>query len=301
MSLSQRTDQLTERLPHVMERVPEVTEAGTKISRGIHDAVLNSGEAARSTLDVLHGTWLGHPLHPVLTDLAIGAWTMGALFDTAGLISGDRAQQEAGDALAAIGTAAAVPTALAGLADYTTVPKPAAATATWHALLNSANLGLYAWSLRERAKGRRGRGILLSSLAVTLTGVSAWLGGHLVYSQKVGVDHSEHFTGPQDWRAVLNASDLEENRPRRVEVDGKAVLLYRDSAQTYAIGAVCSHAGGPLDEGSIQGCLVECPWHNSVFDLRTGYVRHGPATQPEPCFDTRIQNGQVEIRLRQEA
>lgn len=64
-----------------------------------------------------------------------------------------------------------------------------------------------------------------------------------------------------------------------------------------AIDAVCSHAGGPLDEGSFEGCFVQCPWHDSVFDLRDGRVKHGPATIPQPGFAVRERNGQLEVRL----
>jgi nitrite reductase/ring-hydroxylating ferredoxin subunit len=83
-----------------------------------------------------------------------------------------------------------------------------------------------------------------------------------------------------------------------VTVADAPVLLYRDGAEISAIGAVCSHAGGPLDEGSTEDHCVRCPWHDSVFDLRDGSVVHGPATYPEPGFDVRERDGQIELRRR---
>ena len=80
-------------------------------------------------------------------------------------------------------------------------------------------------------------------------------------------------------------------------VDGKHVLLCREGDRIFAIGAVCSHAGGPLDQGKISRGCVQCPWHDSVFDLRDGRIVHGPATQPQPSFETRVSGGRVEIRL----
>jgi nitrite reductase/ring-hydroxylating ferredoxin subunit len=76
------------------------------------------------------------------------------------------------------------------------------------------------------------------------------------------------------------------------------VLLYRYGGTVYAISAVCSHAGGPLEEGQFDGFCVQCPWHDSVYDLRDGSVVHGPATFNQPAYRARIYNGQIEIRAK---
>lgn len=282
-----------------LERMEPVQEVGMQAARAVHDAVLKD-ERARNVADTLHGTWLGHPLHPVLTDLTIGSWVLGGVFDAVGALTGSRFARRAGDTLIGIGTASAVPTVLAGIADYSTIPQPAATAGTLHGLLNTVGLSLYLLSLRDRRNGHRARGLLFSSLALGVAGISAWLGGHLVYRHKVGVDHSDTFTGPKDWTPVLDADELADRTPRRVEVEGKPVLLFREGNDIYAIGATCAHAGGPLDEGKFYDTCVQCPWHDSVFDLADGHIVHGPATQPQPVFDTRIRNGQVELRLRED-
>jgi nitrite reductase/ring-hydroxylating ferredoxin subunit/uncharacterized membrane protein len=272
-------------------------KSGHKVAHSLHHGVLAGGEGTRRVADMLHGTWLGHPLHPVLTDITIGAWTFGALFDALGLASGDRHTQRVADDLTMIGTVSAIPTALAGLTDYSTLPKHASGTATSHALLNGASLLMYALSLRERRRGRRARGLALSAAALGANMFSAWLGGDLVYSERVGVNHGERFDGPDSWTKVHRQADLAPGVAKRVDVDGRAVMLYRDAARVYAIAAVCSHQGGPLDEGEVRGCHVQCPWHDSVFDLRDGSVRHGPATNAQAAFDTRIRDGEIELRL----
>lgn len=289
---------LTRGVDESLDRMDAVREVGTELSGAVHRAVLSGGEPARQVADVLHGTWLGHPLHPVLTDVTIGSWVMGAVFDAVGAIGDDDFARRMGDRLTAVGTATAVPTAVTGITDYSTAPKPSLGTATLHGAMNTVGLGLYLLSLRDRNRGRRRRGLALSTLALGFTSASAWLGGHLVYRHGVGVDHAERFDGPEEWTAVLDEPELAERQPRCADSSGKKVLLYREEGEIYAIGAVCSHAGGPLHDGELDGPFVECPWHQSVFDLRDGSIKHGPATQPQATFDARIHDGKVEIRLR---
>lgn len=278
------------------EQLPGLSENGLKLSRSIHAAVLKGGYPARKIADLLHGTWLGHPLHPMLTDVTVGAFTLATLFDVLAAARGARFAEKAADTLVSAGSISAVATAISGLADFSTVEKPAMSSASMHALLNSVNLGLYLLSLRDRKNGKRARGVFFSSLALALLAASAWLGGHLVYTHRVGVDHSEEISGPEKWTAVLPEAELPGGEPKAVDVEGSKVLLYRCEGTVHAINAVCSHSGGPLEEGEFHDFTVQCPWHDSVFDLRDGSVVHGPATHPQPAYQTRIRKGQVEIR-----
>ncbi len=277
-----------------------IGKIGTAVSLGVHHAVLAGGGPTRKLADLLHGTWLGHPLHPMLTDVTIGAWSMGTVMDVIGGATDSDYSRKAADQLMMIGTISAVPTALSGLADFSTFPDWSANTATWHAALNSVNLGLYVWSVAERRRGNRARGVLISSVAFGLTCVSAWLGGKLVYRAKVGVDHSDRFDEPKTWKPILDEKELAERDPKRVDFDGNGILLYRNQGEIYAIGSVCSHAGGPLEDGQFHGSCVQCPWHDSVFDMKDGSIVHGPATSPQPHFQTRIRDGQIEIRMTEE-
>lgn len=287
----------TARIESAIERIPGLAENGTKIAAAIHNTVLGN-EQARKVADVLHGTWLGHPLHPVLTDIPIGAWTLAMLCDLVAAQRGSADAAKMADALTAIGAVAALPTAIAGVTDYTALDESATALATAHGLLNSIGLVLNLLSLRDRAAGNRGRGVMLSAAAFGILNVSAWMGGEMVFRKRVGVNHAADAGGPDTWHRALNAVDLPQRAPERVEVEEVPVLLYRDGTDIFAIGAVCSHAGGPLDEGMIEGECVRCPWHDSVFDLRDGSVVHGPATYPEPAYEARERDGIIEVRLR---
>lgn len=272
--------------------------AGKTVASAIHSAVLAGGEPARNVADLLHGTWLGHPLHPVLTDITVGSWSLATLFDGIAAVTGSENAESAADTLVTVGVLSAVPTALAGMTDYSTIQKPAAGTGLVHALLNSTALTLYVLSLLARRRGARQVGVILSTVAVSILLASAWLGGHMVYKQRVGVNHNKEYDRePKEWTPVLAQEELQEGEPMRIEVEGEPVLLYRNAGTVYAIGAVCAHAGGPLEEGKFDGLCVECPWHQSVYDLRDGSVVHGPSTYPQPNYAARILNGQIELRV----
>lgn len=281
-----------------IEEMKPVFDAGMSTSTAIHNVILAGGEPARKVADFLHGVWLGHPLHPVLTDVTVGAWTLGVIFDCAAAVTDDDSFRTTADHCTFVGTASAVPTAVTGLVDYSTFPERTSSMATLHGVINAVNFGLYVASVQARRSGDRRRGVILSSLGFGLTVFSAWLGGSLVYKYRLGVNNADDFEGPKRFTPVMEEGDLPQGKPVRVMVKDKAVMLYRDGSEIYAIGAKCAHAAGPLDEGKVEGTCVQCPWHDSVFDMRDGRVVHGPACQPQPAFDARVRGGKVELRLR---
>ena len=246
--------------------------------------------------DALSGTPLGHPLHPALTDIPIGAFIGATILD---VVAGDRSAQTV-DALLALGVAATLPTASAGLADWSDTYGSEQRIGVVHALANVAALSTFAASLVARRTGRRGlgRALGLAGTATLVTG--GYLGGHLTYSRGVGVNNAFYQHGPQDWTTVMDAADLSPGAPTKVDVGDATILLYRASDEIYAIGSRCSHAGGPLQDGKVdhEALCVQCPWHNSVFRLEDGSVVHGPASVPQPAYDVRIEGGRVEVRAR---
>jgi nitrite reductase/ring-hydroxylating ferredoxin subunit/uncharacterized membrane protein len=285
---------LSDALEQAVTSVPGLDRLGKFLWEEIH-ALTNSSEGARRLADLLHGTWMGHPLHPVLTDLVVGSWSIAALFDALSLVGGAE-MDDAADALVGLGILAALPTALTGLVDYGSMDQDALPTATAHAIANDLGLACYVTSWWARRNGRRGLGMALSMTGFAVMTAAASLGGSLVFRQKVGVNHAPAAENSEEWAAVLPESELPANQMKSVELDDNPVLLYRQGGQIYAISAVCSHAGGPLQEGSVQDGCVECPWHQSVFDLRDGHVVHGPATMPQPRYETRVRSGQIELR-----
>jgi nitrite reductase/ring-hydroxylating ferredoxin subunit/uncharacterized membrane protein len=286
-----RLDHLIEQ---VIDKIPQVGNWGVDLSHAIHGKILEK-EEVRKIADILHGTWLGHPLHPIFTDITIGAWVIGAILDVTAEAEDSDRYKWAGARLQEIGTIAALPTALSGLTDFSTIPKPASKTATLHGLLNVAGVGLNIVSIIKRRGGKGGKGLSLAALG--LMTVSAMMGGMLVYKHKVGTDHSQQVDGLDEWTAVLDAEELPEHSTKQVNIQGKGLLLHHSDNQIFAVGSVCSHAGGPLENGEIGDECVTCPWHDSVFNLRDGSIIHGPATQPQPNYEARVHKGKVEVRL----
>jgi len=250
--------------------------------------------------DLLSGTWLGHPAHPLLTDVPIGAWTSALLLDLMGIFGGAGAASRRGaDTLVAVGVVAALPATASGLSDLSDeVEDSILAVGAAHALCNVAAVGLFTASYAARLRRKRARGIALSVLGTGVLAASGFLGGHLSYRKGLGVDHNAFEELIGDWTAVLDASELVAGNPQQVTVAGNDVLLYRANSAVYALANRCSHRGGPLHEGKIEGQEIVCPWHFSRFRMSDGSVVRGPAVAPQPCYETRVHEGKIEIRSR---
>jgi nitrite reductase/ring-hydroxylating ferredoxin subunit/uncharacterized membrane protein len=246
--------------------------------------------------DLLSGTRLGHPLHPLLTDIPIGTLASASVLD---LVAAQRGEHAA-DILVAVGLLSALPTAAAGAADWSDSYGPDQRVGAVHAIANVIGLGLYGWSLRARRRGDRRTGTALGLAGMTSMAVGGYLGGYLSHSRGVGVNNAFYQHHPENWTAVLDEAALPETVPVRAVAGDATVLLYRANGTIHAINSRCSHAGGPLDEGDVDraNCTVTCPWHQSVFRLEDGSVVHGPASVPQAAYETRTQDGRIEIRLR---
>ena len=243
--------------------------------------------------DVLSGTWTGHPLHPVMTDLPIGFWTSSFMLD----LVGGRRSAEASRRLIGLGILSAVPTAAAGLSDWSDTIGAERRIGTVHAVANVVALSLYSWSWLARRRSR-GAGVVLGLLGATAATAGGYLGGHLVYRQGVGADRNAWKHGGDDWVDAADDLALTDGKPVVVRVDDDDVLLAKTPAGAIAaISNVCGHAGGPLDEGDLdaEGC-VTCPWHGSVFRLADGHVVHGPATGHQPRYEVRSEGGRLLVR-----
>jgi nitrite reductase/ring-hydroxylating ferredoxin subunit/uncharacterized membrane protein len=255
-------------------------------------AAIGRGVAPRAVRNLLSGTYVGHPLHPMLTDVPIGAWGMSTLLDTVG----GPAAERAADLLVAAGVLVAVPTAASGLNDWSDTQGPDTRVGLVHAAVNTTALSLYAASLLSRAHGKRARGKVLglAGFAVLLAG--SYLGGHLTFVRGVNVNRTAWQQGPQEWTPVLADAELPDGEHRKIEAAGVSVLLYRAAGQVWALANTCSHMGGPLDEGTIgDGCVI-CPWHGSTFRFTDGSIVRGPASSPQPCYETRVSGERIEIR-----
>jgi nitrite reductase/ring-hydroxylating ferredoxin subunit/uncharacterized membrane protein len=244
--------------------------------------------------DALSGMWMGHPLHPLLTDVTIGAWTSAFVLD----VFGNESTEGAADTLVGVGVASALPTVLSGYSDWSDLFGGPKRLGVAHAMANAVAVGCYGLSWLARRKGDRSRGLALGFLGATVATVGGYLGGHLSYRKGVNVDRNAWQEGPQDWMPVVDAAELGTGDRRVVRAEDMDVLLVNDSGTIHAIAEVCGHAGGPLHDGTFDGGCVTCPWHGSTFRLADGAVVHGPATGPQPAFDVRVDDGKILVRAR---
>lgn len=275
-----------------LERASGLDRVGDRLQRVVQ-AVLRP-QAVR---DALHGVWLGHPLHPAMVQVPIGAWLSAAVLD---LMKG---QERAATTLVGIGVASAVPTAVAGLNDWAALSSDQRRVGLVHATGNTVALALYSMSLTARMRGDHARGRLLAFLGLSAAGISAYVGGHMAYQQAAQVNQSapEMRRVPPGWHPVVEMKDLPEGKLVGGHIGEVAVLAYRDHDSVSVLLDRCGHQTGPLSEGHVvsvdgQTC-VQCPWHGSVFRLDDGSVVHGPAGTDQPVLRTRVVDGVVQAAL----
>ncbi|BDI33683.1 hypothetical protein CCAX7_57340 [Capsulimonas corticalis] len=266
------------------------------LQKAVETTYAAGGDAGRKVEDALHGVWLGHPLHAVLTDIPLGAWSVAAALDTLEAIGDDKYAAGA-DAAVGIGLLGALGSAVTGLTDwYRLSGKTTKRLGGAHALINISATALYGASYVMRKRSNRGAGRALALLGFGAVSAGAFLGGMLVYYQKIGVDHSKREELADEFVDVLDWDDLEENTPKRVEANGQPVVLVRQGEKIYALADACAHLGGPLSEGKVCDGGIVCPWHESRFALKDGKVLDGPSTFAQPHYETRVQDGKVQVK-----
>lgn len=238
--------------------------------------------------NLLSGTPIGHPLHPLLVTVPIGAWSSSIVFD----LTGD---EEAATTLVGFGVLAALPTAVAGLSDWRHTSGAERRVGLVHALSNTVALTAYVASWIVRRRRRRATGIALSLVGATAVGVGGWLGGHLSYALGVGVDTTAFQRGEVDWTYLAEDTAVVAGELHAADLAGVPVVLLRSDDGIVVLTDRCTHRGGPLHEGELAGGCVVCPWHGSAFAL-DGSVVEGPATRPQAAYEVRITDGKVYAR-----
>jgi len=256
--------------------------------------------------DLLHGTWpLRHPLHPAVTDAVVGGYTAVAALDVVYLIQRDATLWKATDIALIVSLAFAGVSVLSGYTDWNDTFGNERRLGILHGLLMTVITLGYLGSLAMRlGGGPREFAIYLGLALWVLVAVVAHLGGEMVFGFGTGVDRQAWADIPGTWQKTeIQAAAMDDRKPMRVELkNGFAVVVAKVDEELLAIAAVCTHASGPLDQGELVGKDrrdIKCPWHGSVFSLRSGAALHGPATMDEPTFETRIAaDGYLELRSR---
>ena len=280
--------------------MPETKPLEEKLQKAIDKALYANGNpGAQKVRNFLNGTWLGEPLHVVLTDVPIGAWTVAMVFDALEMINSRHEFALAADTSIAIGLAGAAGAAITGVTDWSDVDPPARRLGLIHGLLNIGATTLFATSLILRKRKARSEGRGFAALGYALMSYSAHLGGKMVYEHRVGVDRTAGAMFPENFTAVLPESKLPDNTPTRAMHQGVPILLVRRGERLFAMAETCSHFSGPLSEGKLDGDSIVCPYHSSRFALTDGRVLDGPAVHPQPCLEVRARDGQIEVRRPQ--
>jgi nitrite reductase/ring-hydroxylating ferredoxin subunit/uncharacterized membrane protein len=291
---------------------PEITTTDRIVDRIARDARLDAladavqpavdatfageGPTQRFLSNVFHGTWLGHPLHPLLTDIPIGAWTVAVIADVVAL-AGDERADYASDVATAIGVAGAVAAAWAGWAEWSDTKDAPRRVGIAHAALNAAALTLFSGSLVLRRAERRGFARVASMLGYALVSAGGYLGGELAFGQQLGARHTaEPLEPPKDVIRVAAVADVPHDGVLRVEANGIPLLLARTAGGMHATSAVCTHRGAPLADGTREDDCIRCPWHGSLFALDGGAVIEGPATFSLDPFEVRVTGIDVAVR-----
>lgn len=263
---------------------------------GVSDKLQGAVSAAirpQALKDFLHGTWLGHPLHPAVVQLPVGAFLSATVLD---LVPGTK---RASKALIAVGIGSTVPAIAAGFADWSEMTHDKRRVGLVHAVSNVVAVGFYTASLVARLRGRPGKALAFAGSSAI--GLSAYLGGHIAYARSGAVNQAAPELGrvSEDWTQVGSLSSLPDGKPAVRTVGDVAVLLYRTGASVSAMIERCAHETGPLGEGEVvevggDACVV-CPWHGSTFRLSDGKVVHGPAGSDQPTLRVRVTDGMVEV------
>ncbi|MEV4827264.1 Rieske 2Fe-2S domain-containing protein [Micromonospora sp. NPDC049257] len=275
-----------------LEQATALDRAGDRLQRAVQATL-----RPQRVRDLLHGVFLGHPLHPAMVQVPVGAWISAAVVD---LLPG---QRRAATTLVALGTVSAVPAAVAGLNDWAELSRDQRRVGLVHAAANTVGLTLYAGSLAARLSGRHGVGRALAYLGLGAASAGAYLGGHLAYKQGAQVSQSvsELHRMSDGWQSVAELAGLPQRELVTREVDDVSVILYRHGDEVTVMLERCPHQSGPLGEGEVQeidghACVV-CPWHGSAFRLNGGEVVHGPSATDQQILPTRVVDGTLQTRL----
>lgn len=267
--------------------------------------------------EILEGKPLRCPLHAALVHLPIALFPLSVALDLASWIWPHPELYLVRCAFIAIaaGIGTGILASAVGVVDYTSIRNdhPAKKTATLHMLLNVVAIGLFAASLGLRygsldVSRTELLPLILSLVGLGVLGYSGYLGGHLVYSDGVGVGR-HHRQTPLPEKTIecptSNGKPVEigaaplvaEAETARVDVGGTVMTVARSDGRLCAFQEYCSHRYGPMSEGKIENGEVVCPWHGSRFKTATGKVVKGPAKIDLHTFQVEEREGKVSVRV----
>jgi nitrite reductase/ring-hydroxylating ferredoxin subunit/uncharacterized membrane protein len=228
----------------------------------------------------------------------VGGATLVVVFDLAAMLFGATDLDPAALIAVAVTALAALSAVVTGLTDFTGTAKgDERNVAILHGVVNIVATLAYLASFGVRVGGAVDAGRWLSLAGAVILAGGAYVGGHLVFKYGYMVNRNAFAKGQRakEYTSVLAVGDLPEATPTKAMLGSTALVVVRRGDLVHSLKATCSHAGGPLPEGKLEGDTIVCPWHFSAFRLSDGAVRHGPATTKQVAYRARIENGQVEV------
>jgi nitrite reductase/ring-hydroxylating ferredoxin subunit/uncharacterized membrane protein len=257
------------------------------------------GSPGKLLQDFLNGSWLGHSLHPVLTDVVVGGATMVIFLDILRVFFGVDGLEDATTWTLGLTVVAGVGTIVTGLTDFKdTATGDEQNVAGMHGVINIVAIVIFFISLLQRLGGAYDGAFWVALIAYLVISVGAYIGGHVVFKYGYMVNHNAFARGrrAKEFTPILAVAELPDATPTKASFGATALVLVRRGDVVNALKETCSHAGGPLSEGELRDDTIICPWHASAFSLSDGTVRHGPATSRQVAYQARINDGQVEIQ-----
>lgn len=258
------------------------------------------GTPGRYLQDLLNGVWLGHSLHAVLVDVVVGGATAALLLDLLRVVWGVEGLETATTWVLGLAWLSGIGAVVTGLTDFKdTSPDTASRDVTiLHGVINFVGTGGFAASVMQRVNGNHDAAFWPLVIGYAIISLGSYIGGHVVFKYGYAVNRNAFSRGKRarDFTAILPATELPEGTPTKAALGSTAVVLVRRGDVVHALKETCSHAGGPLSEGTLHGDVIECPWHASRFRLADGSVAHGPATSRQVRYEARVNAGQVEVR-----
>jgi nitrite reductase/ring-hydroxylating ferredoxin subunit/uncharacterized membrane protein len=254
-----------------------------------------------------------HPIHPMLIVLPLGLFLGSWIFDLIGKATNNELLWAASYYCAITGIVGGFCAAIPGLIDWIGVVPPRSSAKNrglLHAGLNTLALIAFIAIAVHRSSSIAEPGAFelgLMTITIVVLGISGWLGGTLSYRNQIGVDHRYANAGQwkerslESWaRPACNQSELSEGQMMLVRVGGERVVVGRCPEGIVAFSDHCTHKGGPLSDGAIVGCTVQCPWHGSQFDVHSGRVVAGPAKSKIDVYQIEIRSGEVYVQPKRE-
>lgn len=293
---------ITESIDAAITSVPPVRATAKALQRILNTVFLEG--PLRPLKNLANGTWLEHPLHPLLTDVPVGAWTASLLLYMAALFFGVSEIGIAVGLAMGLGILAALAAIATGFMDWMDVDPTELSVGLVHAVVNIIGTLLFiiAWIMLYTSQWQVSITNFVPALVGYLVmGLGAYLGGTLVFRLGTMINRNAYRGGPKNFTPVVGFEELAENKPQRFDVKGEPVLLLRRGQRVYAVGAVCSHYGAPLEQGTVRDSIIECPWHYSRFSLEDGSVKAGPSTAPLPLYDTDVKDGKIWVKVNRVA